>query len=372
MLNKGRQMSLSKEQCNDILESISDGFISMDNQLVVLYFNKAAENMLGRNRNEVIGRNLFDAFPEGKGSLFEDKYTEAVRTKKQISFKTFFEIPPYINWYDVRIYPSTNGISVYFLVITEQKKVEDRLRVLNQELQRSNTDLEHFASIISHDLQEPLRTVSSFAHLLARRYESRLDEKGQIFIQQILEGTDHMRNLLHDLLSYSRVGGNNLDIQLIQLEEVLKDVKRKLDKRIKENRAEITSSGLPEVYGDRMQLFTVLQNLISNSLKYRSDNSPRIKITCQTKSNKECVICLEDNGIGFEQKHAERIFQIFQRLHLRNEYEGTGIGLAICKKIIERHNGHIWAESKPGQGTKFYITLPLTNELWPVAKLLTE
>jgi len=357
-------MFLSKKQCVDILESISDGFISMDNQLVVLYFNKTAEEMLGRNREDVIGKNLFDAFPEAKGSLFEKKYSEALKTKKQTSFEAYFEIPPYANWYDVRVYPAKNGISVYFLVVTEQKKVEERLRILNRELQRSNDDLEHFVSIISHDLLEPLRTVSSFVQLLKRRYESRLDEKGQIFIQQILEGTDHMRNLLHDLLSYSRVGGNSLDVQPILIDEVLEDVKRKLDKRIKENRAEITCSGLPEVYGDRMQLFIVLQNLISNSLKYRSDNSPRIEITYQTKSNKECVVCLEDNGIGFEQKHAEWIFQIFQRLHLRNEYEGTGIGLTICKKIIERHNGRIWAESEPGQGSKFYFTLPLTNEMF--------
>jgi PAS domain S-box-containing protein len=333
----------------------------MDNQLVVHYFNKAAESMLGRNRNEVIGKNLFDAFPEAKGSTFEKKYTEAVRTKKQMSFEAYFEIPPYANWYDVKVYPTKNGISVYFLVITEQKSVEESLRILNQQLQRSNDDLEQFASIISHDLKEPLRTVSSFVQLLNRKYRDKLDERGQIFMQQILEGTDHMRTLLDDLLSYSLLGGNSLNFQSIQLEEVLQDVKRKLDKRIKENRAEITSSGLPEVYGDRMQLFIVMQNLISNSLKYRSDNSPRIEITYKTKSNKECVVCLEDNGIGFEQKHAERIFQIFQRLHLRAEYEGTGIGLAICKKIIDRHGGRIWAESEPDQGTKFCFTLPFNK-----------
>jgi len=355
-------MSLSKEQCVDILESISDGFISMDKQLVVLYFNKAAENMLGRNRKEVIGRNLFDAFPEAKGSLFEEKYSEAVRTKKQASFETFFDIPPYTNWYDVRIYPSKIGISVYFLVITEQKKVEEKLLKLNQELQRSNADLEQFASIISHDLREPLLTVSNFVQLLARRYEDKLDEKGQTFIHYILDGTNHMQQLLLDLKSYSSVGGGKMNFKPLHLGKVLKEVKRNLDKRIKENRAEIISSDLPVVYGDEMQLFTLLQNLISNALKYRRNEAPRISISAQGNSENECVVCLRDNGIGFDQKHARRIFLIFQRLHLGKKYDGSGIGLAICKKIVENHGGRIWAESELGHGAMFCFALPLNKQ----------
>jgi PAS domain S-box-containing protein len=351
-------MSLSKDQFVDILESITDGFISMDNQLVVIYFNKAAEEMLGRNRKEVLGKNLFEAFPEGKGSLFEEKYTEAIKTRKQISFETFFDVPPYTNWYDVRIYPSKNGISVYFLVITEQKQIKEKLLKLNQELQRSNADLEQFATIISHDLQEPLHTISSFVQLLERRYENKLDEKGRTFIQHILDGTNHMQKMLFDLLSYSLVGGGKINTKPLDLEKVLQDVKHNLDKRIKENCAEIISSNLPEVYGDEMQLFTLLQNLISNALKYRSDESPRISISVRNDSEKKIIVCLRDNGIGFDPKHSKHIFQIFKRLHLRSEYEGTGIGLAICKKIVERHGGHIWAESKLGKGTTFYFTLP--------------
>ena len=355
-------MSLSKGQFIDILESISDGFISMDNQLIVVYFNKAAEELLGRKREDVLGKNLFEAFPEGKGSLFEDKYTEAVRTKKQISFETFFEVPPYTNWYDVRVYPAKNGISVYFLIITEQKEIEKKLRKLNQELKRSNADLEQFASIISHDLQESLHTVSNFVRLLARRYGNKLDKKGQTFIQYILDGTEHMQKLLYDLLNYSRVGGGKIDAKPVKLGKVLKKVKRNLDKRIKENRAEIISSDLPEVYGDEMQLFTLLQNLISNALKYRSDKPPRISISAQSGPDNESVVCLRDNGIGFDPKHTKDIFRIFKRLHLRNEYDGTGIGLAICKKIVERHGGNIWAESELDQGATFYFTLPVKKQ----------
>lgn len=362
-------MPLSNDQFVDILESVSDGFISMDNELIVIYFNKAAEEMLGRNREEVLGKNLFEAFPEAKGSIFEEKYTEAVRTKKRMSFETYFEVPPYANWYDVRIYPSKNGISVYFLVITKQKQIEKNLLTLNKELQRSNAELERFASIIAHDLQEPLRTISGFVQLLARRYKNKLDDKGQTFIKFTLDGTSHMQKLLFDLLSYSRVGGGSIEFKPVQLEKVLKEVKRNLDKKIKENRAEITSSGLPEVYGDRLQLNTLLQNLISNSLKFRGVDSPRISITHRTESDEKYVVCLQDNGIGFEQKDAEQIFQIFHRLHLRTEYEGTGIGLAICKKIIDQHDGHIWAESEPGQGTKFYFTLPSTNKMLPAGQV---
>lgn len=355
-------MSLSIDQFVDILESISDGFISMDNQLVVIYFNKAAENMLGRDRKEVIGRNLFDAFPEAKGSLFEEKYSEAVRTKKQASFETFFEVPPYANWYDVRIYPSKIGISVYFLVITEQKQVEEKLLKLNQELQRSNADLEQFANIISHDLREPLLTVANFVQLLARRYEDKLDEKGQTFIQYILDGTNHMQQLLLDLKSYSSVGGGKMNFKPLHLEKVLKEVKQNLDKRIKENRAEIINSDLPIVYGDEIQLFTLLQNLISNALKYRGNEAPRISISAHSDSDNECIVCLRDNGMGFEQKHAKRIFQIFQRLDQRKEYDGSGIGLAICKKIVESHRGRIWAESDLGKGATFCFTLPVNEQ----------
>jgi PAS domain S-box-containing protein len=355
-------MSLSNEQFSDILESISDGFISMNNKLVVIYFNKTAEEMLGRKREEVLGKNLFEAFPEAQGSIFEKKYTEAIRTKKRLSFETYFEVPPYANWYDVRIYPSKNGISVYFLVITEQKQIEKKLLTLNKELQRSNAELEQFASIISHDLREPLRTISSFAQLLARRYEDKLDEKGRTFIQYILDGADHMQKLLLDLLGYSRVGGGKIVTRPSDLEKVLKDVKRNLEKIIKENRAEIISSDLPEVYGDEVQLFTLLQNLISNALKYRSEESPRILISARKDSEKEFIVCLRDNGIGFHPKHSQQIFQVFHRLHLRSEYEGTGIGLAICKKIVERHGGHIWAESEPGSGATFCFTLPVHEQ----------
>jgi PAS domain S-box-containing protein len=259
--------------------------------------------------------------------------------------------------------------------ITDQKKAEEEIKSLNMELQnslrqledynrklqRSNEDLQHFASIVSHDLQEPLRTVSSFVQLLARRYHDRLDDKAAVFMEHITEGTGHMQKLLNDLLAYSRVGGGDLTRTEVNLENVLIDIKRKLDRKIKENRAEITGSGLPEVLGDEMQLFTLLQNLISNALKYRGPEPPRVKVSAQQRDN-NWIISVQDNGIGFDQKHAEQIFLIFQRLHLRNEYEGTGIGLAICKKIVERHGGRIWAKSQPGRGTTIYFSLPTTDD----------
>jgi len=260
--------------------------------------------------------------------------------------------------------------------ITEHKKAEAEIKDLNKELQksleqlekaninlkRSNEDLQHFASIVSHDLQEPLRTVSSFVQLIARRYDDKLDDKGHTYIEHIVDGAGHMQMLLSDLLAYSRVGGGKLFRTTVSLEKILKDVKRNLDRRIKENRAEITSSGLPEVYGDEMQLFTLLQNLISNALKYRGPERPSIYISAQKKDEDSWFFCVRDNGIGFDPKHAEQIFLIFQRLHLRKEYDGTGIGLAICKRIVERHGGRIWAESEPGSGSSFCFTLPLPPE----------
>jgi len=261
--------------------------------------------------------------------------------------------------------------------INEQKKAEEKIVNLNRELQeslnklevtnenlrRSNEDLLHFASIVSHDLQEPLRTVSSFVQLIGKRYRDAFDEKGQTFMQHVVGGTNHMQKLLNDLLSFSRVGGGKLNLERISVQDIIIDVKHKLDRHIKESRAEITVDSLPDVYADKLQIFTLLQNLISNGLKYRSlDRPPRISVTGMQDDENECTLCVSDNGMGIDPRHIDRIFLIFQRLHLRNEYEGTGIGLAICKKIVERHGGRIWAESEPDKGSSFCFTLPLLKK----------
>jgi PAS domain S-box-containing protein len=227
----------------------------------------------------------------------------------------------------------------------------------SRELERSNEELERFAYAASHDLQEPLRMVTSFTGLLAKQYEGSLDEKAQQYIHYATDGAMRMRRLIQDLLAYSRAGARDAELVPIESEGVLADVCRNLAEALQESGATITHDPLPTVWADATQLGQVLQNLIGNALKFRGEAAPAIHIGAE-RDRDVWRFSVRDNGIGIEPRHAERIFVMFQRLHTRAEYPGTGIGLALCRRIIERHGGHIWAQSAPGEGATFHFTLP--------------
>jgi light-regulated signal transduction histidine kinase (bacteriophytochrome) len=205
-------------------------------------------------------------------------------------------------------------------------------------------------------LQEPLRTISSYVQLLARRYKSQLDDDANEFIGFAVEGTRRMQNLINDLLSLSRVGSRGRDLAPTDCNEALKESLANLQAALQESGAEVTHDPLPTVLADKPQLTQLFQNLVGNALKFHAGEAPKIHISCQP-NGKECTIAVSDNGIGIDPRHADRIFQVFQRLHDREKYAGTGIGLAICKKIVERHGGRIWVESQPGEGATFLFNL---------------
>jgi PAS domain S-box-containing protein len=238
------------------------------------------------------------------------------------------------------------------------------LRQLNEKLVRSNQELEQFAYVASHDLQETLRTVASYTQLLEKKYREQLDEKADKYIGYVVDGATRMQQLINDLLSYSRVGRQELNLKQVNCNDIIEQIKTSLRAAIAENHAIITTDELPTVVADAVQLTQLLQNLVSNAIKYRGDAAPEIHITA-TQHPEEWVFLIRDNGTGIEPQYAERIFVIFQRLHTRRKYTGTGIGLAICKKIVEMHNGSIWVESQPGAGSTFYFTLPhsINNQL---------
>jgi signal transduction histidine kinase len=238
----------------------------------------------------------------------------------------------------------------------EQHRLRDQLEKHAEALARSNSELQQFAYVASHDLQEPLRTISSYVQLLARRYKSQLDGDANEFIGFAVEGTKRMQNLINDLLSLSRVGTRGLDLAPTDCAAVLQESLANLQAALTESGAEVTYDALPTVMADKPQLAQLFQNLVGNALKFHSGNAPKIHVSCQP-NGKECTIAVKDNGIGIDPRHAERIFQVFQRLHDREKYAGTGIGLAICKKIVERHGGHIWVESQPGEGATFLFNL---------------
>jgi hypothetical protein len=227
----------------------------------------------------------------------------------------------------------------------------------SQELARSNAELEQFAYVASHDLQEPLRTIASYAKLLSRRYSSQLDEKGNRFIQYIMEEALRMQVLINDLLRYSRVGRQTQNFAACDVNVVFDIVVRRLEEPISNSGATVTCGELPTVMANEMQLVQLFQNLIGNAIKYRTQEPPVIQVAAEHQEG-QWLFWVRDNGIGIDPKYAERIFAIFQRLHTQEEYPGTGIGLAIATKIVERHGGRIWVESEPEQGATFYFTIP--------------
>ena len=250
------------------------------------------------------------------------------------------------------------GLRGIVLDITDRKRAEEKLKKTLSELERSNKELEHFAYIASHDLKEPLRMISSYVQLLERRYKGKLDADADEYISYAVDGAKRMQNLINDLLSYSRVSTRGKDFERTNIEEVLNNALSNLGLMVEDNGAVVTHDSLPLLKADDVQLIQLFQNLVGNAIKFRGANPPKVHFSAK-KSQNEWLFSIEDNGIGIESKYAERAFLIFQRLHHKDEYPGTGIGLAVCKRIIERHNGRIWFESEPGRGTTFYFTIPI-------------
>jgi PAS domain S-box-containing protein len=237
-----------------------------------------------------------------------------------------------------------------FIDITERKRIETRLV-------RSNAELQQFAYVASHDLQEPLRMVISYLGLLEKRYRGQLDDRAREYITIAVDGGRRMKALIDDLLEYSRIDTQASGFSPVDMNEVAAKTLKILELGIRESGAEVTVGDLPTIIGDQTQMIQVVQNLVGNAIKYRSEKPPRINITART-TGKEYVFSVQDNGIGFKMEYADRILKMFQRLHTREEYPGTGVGLAIAKRIVERHGGQLWATSEQGKGSIFYFSIP--------------
>lgn len=351
------------EERETILQSISDAFYSVNSEWNFTYFNREAERLLHKSAAEVIGKNIWEAFPQAKDTELYNKYYNALAKNQPDAFEYFY--PALNTWFDISVYPSPKGISVYFKDITVRKEADRQIKIMNEELKKraeeltiSNRELEQFAYVASHDLQEPLRMINGFMLRLQKKYEDKLDERAHLYIRFAVDGAVRMRKIILDLLEYSRAGRNEYEKEEVNMEELMEELVKFSALNIRRKEATIKWKKLPTVLAARIPIQQLMQNLLSNALKYRHpQRKPIIKIEAKELSGYWKFI-VSDNGIGIEKQFFEKIFVIFQRLHSKEEYSGTGIGLAICKKIIENHDGEIWVESEPGIGSRFIFTLP--------------
>ena len=322
--------------------------------------NFAYEDILGLRKSDVVGKKASELYGTGDPPYIEI-YAKVAEKGESTEFETYFE--PMEKYFKISVIsPEKGKFATIFEDITERKLREEKLKIIMDELKRSNTELERFAYVSSHDLQEPLRMVTLYSQLLEKRYKDSLDDDADDFIEYIVENAKRMKYLIDDLLEYSRLTSQAKEFEKLDLEKVLENVLSNLSIPIVENNVTVTHESLPTVFADKNQMMQVFQNLITNAIKFRGKEPPKIDISAQ-KNEKEWTFAFKDNGIGINPKHQEQIFEVFKRLHTREEYPGTGIGLSIAQKIIERHGGRIWVESEQGKGSKFYFTIPIKPDI---------
>ncbi len=358
----------SEERYRILVETSPDAIALLDLDLNVIMVNPQTLNLFGyESADEMVGRNAREFSPAmiaridtdmeilmESGSMAAFDYV-----LKKKNGDTFFAAVRASFIKDENGHPT--AIICVTRDITDRKSVESELKQLAQELKRSNADLEQFAYVASHDLQAPLRNIEGFVKLFARRYGVKLDEGARELIQFIGDGARNMQMLIKDLLEYSRVTTKGKEFQRLESSLVLAKAVARLHADIEENHAEVIyDKQMPAIMADFSQIVSLFQNLIGNAIKYKSVSPPRVYISVEL-GEKEWIFSVRDNGIGIDPKDCDRIFGVFQRLHASSEYPGTGIGLALCKRIVERHGGRIWVESELGKGSTFYFTLPVTD-----------
>jgi len=361
-----RASAESDAKYRGLLEAAPDAMVVVNQGGEIVLLNLQAEKQFGYRRDELLGQQVTNIIPVGFAErlLADELRSPAEALAQQIGTgielvalrKDGSEFP-----IELMLSPLSNadGILVTAAIrdITKRKTAEAHLLQKVKELNRSNEELEQFANLASHDLQEPLRMVASYTALLARRYKGKLDSDADEFIAFAMDGANRMQRLIDDLLAFSRVGSKGEQLANISSEAALEEALLNLRGLIDESGALVTYDPLPTVLADETQLIQLFQNLIGNAIKYQPPGIPEIHVTAAPHGASKWLFSVRDNGIGIEPQYFERIFGMFQRLHKREEFAGTGIGLAICKKIVERHGGHISLESQPGQGSTFSFAL---------------
>jgi len=368
LANATAELRRQQEHLRAITEAAYDGVISADGEGRIIYFNPAAARIFGYSEAEAVGQLLSALMPNYR-ERYRDGLIPCLATGRPTVQGKTIELT---GWrkngeqfpLEASLSTWNTGESSFFSGIvrdiTERRQAEDTLAKQAAELARSNAELERFAYVTSHDLQEPLRGITGCLNLLEERYGPELDQPARTLIAHSVAGSNRLRAMINGLLAYSRAGAS-ADLEPIEsaviLEQSLENLKTSMD----EAGAHVTAGPLPRIWGSSIELSQVFLNLVGNAIKFRGDRAPEVFVFCE-RQNDAWKFSVRDNGIGIDPEFFERVFRIFQRLHGRTEYPGAGIGLAICKKIVERRGGCIWVDSEPGQGSTFCFTVPDPKE----------
>jgi PAS domain S-box-containing protein len=362
-----------------LLEAAPDAMLVVSRDGRIAFVNSQTEELFGYAREELVGEGIELLVPPGvrpdhsrhRDQFFSDPQRRPMGTGLELSARRHdgTEFPVEISLSPVQTPDGTVVIAAVRDIserrrleeirreVAERRAAEEALARHAQELARSNADLEQFAYVASHDLQEPLRMIANYTQLLAKRYRGQLDADADEFIAYVVGGVERMHQLITDLLTYSRVGTRGKPFTSVDCEVLLTEALTDLKVAVEQSGAVISHDPLPVIVGDALQLRLLFQNLLTNAIKFRGTEPPRVHLVAQ-RAGADWLFTVRDNGIGIAAEHAQRIFLIFQRLHTTAEYSGTGIGLAIAKKIVERHGGRIWVDSAPGRGAAFSFTIP--------------
>lgn len=363
----------SEEKFRGFLESAPDAIVIVDTRGTIVLVNRQTETLFGYRREELVGQPIEMLVPEqvrARHPQLRERYlANPVPRPLGVGMELYgvrkdgSQVPVEISLSPVQ---TSEGLLVSSAIrdITERKRAQERLESFARQLQRSNRELEQFASVAAHDLQEPLRKIEAFGDRLKAKCVGQLDEQGKDYLERMQASAVRMRRLINDLLAFSRITTKAKPFEMVDLKQIAQEILADLEGSIQQTNGRVEVDELPAVEVDPLQIRQLLQNLIGNALKFHKPDEPPVvqvkgRLIAEPGRSGMCVITVQDNGIGFEEQYRDRIFEVFQRLHGRQEYEGTGIGLAICRKIVERHSGVITARSQLGRGTTFFVTLPV-------------
>jgi PAS domain S-box-containing protein len=360
-------LNVHRLKLENIVQGMGDAYASLDSRWRYTYVNDKALRLMDMRKDQLIGKTIWEVFPDIRGTIFEASYQKTMKERIPASFETFYA--SYDMWLEVRVYPDEEGIAIFYTDISKYKKVEEEIVSFNQklelmvaertrELEVANRELESFSYSVSHDLRAPLRSVHGYMNIFSEEYAAGLDDEARRLMKIILDNAKKMGQLIDDLLAFSRLGRKELvktDISMTDLVHgVWEEQKRGEDHRV----IDFSLGPLPRAFADSVTMRHVWSNLISNALKYtRNRQDTAIEIGCVQKDGRN-VYHIKDNGSGFDMRYYNKLFGVFQRLHSQEEFEGTGVGLAIVQRVIYRHGGEIWAEAKADKGATFFFTLP--------------